>query len=259
MTLRTNVLPRLPFCCGVALWTALALALVQAAAHAQNRTGQGAAVLAVTWQPAFCETKPRKPECRRLDAGRYDADHFALHGLWPQKRGRGYCGDDRLVRQARRGGPWSRLPGIALDAELQRPLVRVMPGALSYLHRHEWWKHGTCYASDANSYYRDAIALMDALNRSEVRDLFAERVGEELPTRTIRAAFDAAFGRGAGRRVKVRCRRDGERQLIVELQIGLAGDIPARAARGQIGPLIRAARPVRADCPGGVVDPVGLQ
>lgn len=248
MTLRSNVLATLPFLCalaaGVGLWT-----------PAQARD---AAVLAVTWQPAFCETKPRKPECRKLDARRYDADHFALHGLWPQGR-RSYCGNSADVRRARAGGPWSKLPGIGLADDLRRPLLRAMPGALSYLHRHEWWKHGTCYADDADTYFRDAIALLDALNASEVREVFADRVGKQLPARTIRAAFDAAFGPGAGRRVKVRCRRDGERQLIVELQIGLVGDISAEAKRGNLRRLIRASRPVRPDCPGGIVDPVGFQ
>ena len=217
-----------------------------------------AAVLAVTWQPAFCEGKPRKPECRKLDARRYDADHFALHGLWPQAR-RSYCGNSPGVRQARRGGSWSRLPGVGLDDSLKRPLVKVMPGALSYLHRHEWWKHGTCFARDATTYYRTAIALMDALNGSQVRDLFADHVGRQLETSAIRDAFDTAFGPGAGRRVRVRCRRDGERQLIVELTIGLEGDIATAAARGDLRRLIRASRPVRPDCPGGIVDPVGLQ
>ena len=217
-----------------------------------------AAVLAVSWQPAFCETKPNKPECRTLTATRFDADHFALHGLWPQRR-RKYCGNSPGVRQARRGGSWSRLPGIGLADDLKRPLLRAMPGAQSYLHRHEWWKHGTCYADNANSYYRDALALLDALNRSEVRHVFADRVGRNLSAREIREAFDTAFGPGAGRRVKIRCRRDGGRQLIVELQIGLVGNIPAEAKRGNLRRLIRASRPVRPDCPGGIVDPVGLQ
>ena len=249
--MRSNVPATLLFAFAACLWTVASASWTSAAAR-------DAAVLAVTWQPAFCETKPRKPECRDQDAKRYDADHFALHGLWPQKR-RAYCGNGPLVRRARKGGSWSRLPGIGLDETLREPLLRVMPGALSYLHRHEWWKHGTCYAKDATSYYRDAIALMAALNRSQVRHLFAERVGREVTTRDIRAAFDTAFGPGAGRRVKVRCRRDGDRQLIVELQIGLQGNIPREAARGDLRRLIRASRPVRPDCPGGIVDPVGFQ
>ena len=42
----------------------------------------GDMVLAVSWQPGFCETRPRLPECRSQKKSRYDATHFALHGLW---------------------------------------------------------------------------------------------------------------------------------------------------------------------------------
>ncbi|MEO7221448.1 MAG: hypothetical protein ABIY37_03170, partial [Devosia sp.] len=44
----------------------------------------GAYVLTVSWHPAFCETKPNLRECRNEQTGDYAADHFSLHGLWPQ-------------------------------------------------------------------------------------------------------------------------------------------------------------------------------
>jgi len=47
-------------------------------------------VLAVSWQPAFCETRPRLPECRSQTADRFDATNFTLHGLWPRPRSRAY-------------------------------------------------------------------------------------------------------------------------------------------------------------------------
>src|SRR5258706_166452 len=50
----------------------------------------GDAVFAVSWQPAFCETKPNKPECLSMTSDRFDATHLTLHGLWPQ--GADYCG-----------------------------------------------------------------------------------------------------------------------------------------------------------------------
>ena len=50
------------------------------------------ALLAVSWQPAFCETKPGKPECTSMTTARFDATHLALHGLWPQPRSKAYCG-----------------------------------------------------------------------------------------------------------------------------------------------------------------------
>jgi len=41
-------------------------------------------LLALTWQPSFCENKPNRKECRTQTTNRYDAKHWSLHGLWPQ-------------------------------------------------------------------------------------------------------------------------------------------------------------------------------
>ena len=43
-------------------------------------------VLALSWQPAFCEGRPDKSECRTQTQNRFDANNFVLHGLWPNQR-----------------------------------------------------------------------------------------------------------------------------------------------------------------------------
>ena len=43
----------------------------------------GRFVLALSWEPAFCETQPDVPECRSQTTGSLDARQFSLHGLWP--------------------------------------------------------------------------------------------------------------------------------------------------------------------------------
>src|SRR3546814_10932851 len=76
------------------------LLLLAIAAIAGHRPAAAADffVLAVSWQPAFCETRPAKPECVTQDEDRFDASHFALHGLWPQPRGNVYCGVEPGLR-----------------------------------------------------------------------------------------------------------------------------------------------------------------
>jgi ribonuclease T2 len=88
-----------------------------------------------------------------------------------------------------------------------------------------------------------------------VRTLFADHIGQEITTTAIRDAFDDAFGAGAGARVKVSCTQDNNRRLITELTIGLAGDLDERS----MAEAIFAAPQTSAGCPGGIVDPVGLQ
>ncbi len=215
-----------------------------------------ALVLAATWQPAFCETRPEKPECRSQTAARFDASHFTLHGLWPQPRGRAYCGVARNDKRADKAGRWAALPALDLEAATRAALERVMPGTRSFLHRHEWLKHGTCYASSAERYLRDSLSLMVQLNGSGVRAFFAERIGQRITADQIRARFAAAFGPGAGRRVKLVCKSDGGRRLIVELRINLEGPVtPAR----DLAILIAAAPTTPPGCEAGLVDPVGLQ
>jgi ribonuclease T2 len=191
-------------------------------------------VLALSWQPAFCEVRPNKPEANA------------------------YCGVPEALVALDRASRWSELPEAATDAETHELLQVAMPGTASHLERHEWIKHGTCHrgAGGADEYFDDTLRIVEAVNASGVAALFADHVGAELETAAIRAAFDAAFGAGAGARVQVHCTGDGGRTLIQELKIGLAGTIGPEASPGE---LMLAAAPVSPGCPRGVVDPAGLQ
>jgi ribonuclease T2 len=227
------------------------LVLLASPAAAQQRTQY---VLAISWQPAFCETAEHRPECRSQTADRFDASHFTLHGLWPQRVD--YCEVSRTDQLADRDGDWSALPAPELGEPTLARLREMMPGTQSGLDRHEWLKHGTCYGEPADAYFADALAMLEAVNASAVRDLFARSVGKQLTQKQVRDAFDIAFGTGAGQRVRLACERDGQRRLITELTIGLTGEITAPADYRR---LTMAARPTNGGCDAGIVDPVGLQ
>lgn len=230
---------------------AAAIALIGALALDAVGGGEtGRYVLAVNWQPAFCARRDRLPECRTQDAERFDATHFALHGLWPQPRERTYCDVDPALEATDRDGRWSELPPLDLEPETRAELERVMPGAASFLHRHEWLKHGTCYAGTAEEYVAESLQLMADLNGSAVQDLFAGAIGREIEADTVRAAADEAFGAGAGERIEVRC-RDG---LITELRLHLEGEITPST---RLGDLLLAAEPTTSWCTSGLVDPAG--
>lgn len=213
-------------------------------------------ILAVNWQPAFCETAPRKPECRTQTETRYDATNFSLHGLWPQPRDNAWCNVPPAQRRASDTGDWFALPAINLPPALRDELDEVMPGSMSALDRHQWTKHGTCYGTDATGYFADALDLMLALNTSAVAELFASNIGRRITLVQVRNAFDEAFGPGAGERVSMECKPDGNRTIITELTIGLTGDI---TGPDDLGKLIAAAGPTDGGCRSGMVDPVGLR
>ncbi len=212
-------------------------------------------VLAASWQPAFCETRPQKPECTTQTDDRLDATSFSLHGLWPQPIDNVYCGVPPDLRAADEAGRWQALPPLELGGPTRETLDRVMPGSASLLDRHEWVKHGTCHAETPETYYRNSLRLMEELNASPVRALFAESIGSPLSGRAIRESFDAVFGEGAGDRVHVICRRVGARRLIVELKINLGGAITPERDLATL--LLDAPRAFRG-CDAGIVDRVGI-
>jgi len=213
-------------------------------------------VLAVSWQPAFCETKPDKVECRTQTADRFDASNFTLHGLWPQPRRMAYCNVGKSDIGNDKDGRWDQLPEVSLEPPTRAELDKVMPGTQSQLERHEWTKHGTCYSQTPEEYFSEALALIRALNGSAVRELFASRVGQQLTFDEIRKAFDQSFGEGAGLRVRMQCARNNGKLIISELTIGLSGDITPETS---LANLMAAATPTKTECPGGLVDAVGQQ
>ncbi len=225
-------------------------------------------VLAASWEPAFCATGAGhgKPECVTLAPDRFDATHFALHGLWPDDL------DDKAIFPCYcdRDGPVScqgskpRDTSIPISPDVLDALTVAMPGVQSGLHLHEWPKHGSCYEddksgpdnnADPDEYFTEAMALLQALNASPVQRLFAEHAGQTLTRDEIEAAFDQAFGQGAADRVLIRCSGSGDNRMITELWISLKGDV---ATPPDFSGLIRAAPPTSvssgsSSCAGGRV------
>ena len=218
-------------------------------------------VLAASWQPAFCETKRnKKDECKTLNPDRFDATSFSIHGLWPQDRDKEkmyYCNVPDAIQKLDQDKDtykdskerWMRLPALQLSPELREDLAVKMPGYESYLHRHEWYKHGTCYSETPEEYYQETILLLDQLNASEVRDLFAQNLEEIVTNDRIDQAFEIAFG--VTDRVAVSCSNVGGEKLITELKIKLKGDINLDT---DITDLLAAANTSYAGCSKGQVD-----
>jgi ribonuclease T2 len=204
-------------------------------------------------EPAFCEDHRDKNECRELSSTGFAATHLSLHGLWPQPRGTQYCNVAPNLKEIDRDHDWNDLPEPDVSENTLSRLAAVMPGAQSKLERHEWIVHGTCFGSNAEGYFARAAGLAEAVDASKVSQLFANNVGRSLSAEAIRAAFDDAFGAGAGARVTVSCNGRGENREITELMISLAGDVGGTAP---LGDLIHAAQPVPPGCPSGIVERV---
>lgn len=231
-------------------------ATASAAGGERGASGKGKTefVLAASWQPAFCEGRKQVPECVTQTTARPDATRFSLHGLWKVRQS--YCGVADEVKVLDKAREWARLPPVKLEPALAAKLSELMPGTQSSLDRHEWIKHGSCSGLDQAGYFGMSLNLLEELNASAVGRLFASNIGKTLDEARIKAAFDETFGKGAGERVKMSCRKDGERRIISELTLGLGGRHDVTAPLRE---RLAAARPTKFGCPEGEVDAAGFQ
>jgi ribonuclease T2 len=209
-------------------------------------------LLALSWHNAFCETHRAKKECKRplfsFSSDKYREKHFVLHGLWPQPKNKTYCKVESKVVSLDKHKQWNRLPNLDLSDEVKKDLPSIMPGFASSLHKHEWVKHGTCYGTDANRYYEDAIRLVRQVNDSKVGNFFSNHIGKRVTLQQIRAVFNRSFGVGTGKRVELKCKKG----LVTELWLRLG------AGSDDIGRLLKQGTPVRSRCQGGFIDKAGF-
>ncbi|HEX6118326.1 MAG TPA: hypothetical protein VFZ03_02670 [Dongiaceae bacterium] len=216
-------------------------------------------VLALSWDPAFCQLNAGKPECRALDSGDFAATHLVIHGLWPdaaespQLR---YCGVGEDMAALDRRNRWCELPEPALSAGTRAALDAAMPGTHSCLDRHEWIAHGTCAGIDAEHYFSATLRLAAAVQASKLGDLLAANVGRKMPRRKLIDAFEATFGTGSGRALSLLCTSSGAPSLLMEIRIALKPS----AIDGNLGAgdLLPTAAGAAGSCPATIlIDPAG--
>ncbi len=187
-------------------------------------------VLALSWQPAFCESKPDKEECQTQTERRYDATNFVLHGLWPNLQGDdehtfGYCNVSRSIIRQDQNSDWCDMPDIDLSEKVFQDLSKYMPGSGSCLQNHEWYKHGTCSGMSADAYYKLANALVKRFNDSDFNQYVAQQVGRQVSRRDLLARFTDEFGADADNYLSLRCTKVDGDSLLTEIQIALRADL----------------------------------
>lgn len=197
--------------------------------------------LALTWHPGFCESRSDPPrEC--LDPSRQQDSRqgFVLHGLWPSLPDRFAAeGVDRrrwwaegcFLEQPRADGSFCRAhPPFGLPDSLDDALDQAMPGRDSCLDRYQYAKHAACLDLPDDDYFAASVALVQAVNDSAFGAFVTLNQGGKVTRRDIESAFEAAFGEGTGRALRLECRGRGNR-LLTEVRIGIdidrLADFPA--------------------------------
>ena len=212
-------------------------------------------VLALSWQPAFCESHRDKPECRIEDKKSYQARNFTLHGLWPNKKScgtrYGFCGEVRS-----RPGDFCDYPLLSLFTEVRTDLEQVMPSAAagSCLQRHEWFKHGTCQTDwSMDEYYEVSVDLTRQFNESGIAYFISRNIGNTVTEEAFINKVDCIHGSGAHRRIELKCKGGN----LVDVYISLPGTINNDAGLGEL--MLDAQGEFKSNCGDHFkVDPIGF-
>lgn len=224
--------------------------ILDSSKHKKNSSKQN--LLVLSWHNAFCETHRYKKECKRtffpLGKNRYGEKNFVLHGLWPQPRSNVYCDVNQRELNFDKHKQWHRLSKLDLNDTVRKDLNRVMPGVSSNLHKHEWVKHGTCYGTDANTYYKDSIHLVEQVNHSKVGNFFRANVGKRVTLQQVRSLFNRSFGQGSGKRVQMQCKKG----LISELWLYLG------SGSDDLATLLKRGKSAQGRCFSGLIDKAGF-
>lgn len=211
--------------------------------------GEGFAhyTLALTWHPGFCASRSRPPrECREAELRQGAEQGFVLHGLWPSlperfaSRGvdrRRWWQEGCFLERPRADGSFCRAhPPFTLPEALDDSLDAAMPGRASCLDRYQYAKHAACLDLPEEDYFAASVALVEAVNESAFGAFVALNQGGEVGRNDLIHAFEAAFGEGSGRALRLECRGRGNR-LLTEVRIGIAVD--RLAAFPEAGSLVR--------------------
>ncbi|MCP4613201.1 MAG: ribonuclease T2 [Planctomycetes bacterium] len=219
-------------------------------------------VLALSWEPAFCETHPEKLECALQTETRFDATHFVLHGLWPNRNNDpnhtfSYCDVSQNQIRLDKGGDWCDLPGLELSTDVTQRLDETMPGKQSCLQNHEWYKHGTCSGLSAEAYYDVSTRLVQSFAQTNFDRYIAVNVGQTVDRSAVLEQFAVEFGAGAQDYLSLRCDEVDGVDVLTEIRITLKKELSTLDDWSLLFP----ANPPHIDgsCPGQFkIDAVGL-
>jgi ribonuclease T2 len=172
---------------------------------------QDSYVLAMSWQPGFCEHARKssvKPECTAMEEGELVVDHLTLHGLWPNRKS---CGKN-----------YGNCAGPELDLR-EETITRLAPWMPNFYYQtafgaYEWNKHGKCQNLEDDVYFSEAVRAVEQINASEIGRMLAENLGGTVDTAAFFAAVARQYGAGVADNILLVCAGKG---YLQELQVHL--------------------------------------
>lgn len=208
-------------------------------------------VLALSWQPGFCQSKDYAPkECSTLRNGEGDLDALTIHGLWPslpdslQSEVRGVSnwhskGCSAVTDSATQDKypiatkPWCDTQPVAMSPAFHQKLVKYMPGINepTCLHQYEYAKHGVCFGFPPEDYFGAMVRLNSDLRNSPVGKFMKDNYGKVVKTADFKQVIAETYGVDASNyAVQLSCSNQGKKKknnqqsFLTEMRLTLKED-----------------------------------
>jgi len=175
---------------------------------------QDSYVLAITWQPGFCEhTKyhGKKPECDAMNSGALEAKTLSLHGLWPNKK---ECGTQY---GSCKGQPF----------ELSKDTIeKIAPWMPNFFYErtfgaYEWNKHGKCQSLPPDEYFIKAVSAVRVVNDSEVGKIVLGNTGKSFKVNDFFDRVKSRYGDKVASTITLVC---VQHKYLQEIRVSLPLD-----------------------------------
>jgi ribonuclease T2 len=191
---------------------------------------QDSYVLAITWQPGFCEHAKyngKKPECDAMNSGALEAKTLSLHGLWPNKQ---ECG---VQYGSCSGKPY----------ELSKDTIeKIAPWMPNFFYErsfgaYEWNKHGKCQSLPPDEYFIKAVSAVRVVNDSEVGKIVLGNAGKSIKVNDFFDRVKKRYGDKVADTITLVC---VQHKYLQEIRVSLALDF---ATDRDLPQLVSNARP----------------
>lgn len=190
--------------------------------HLPNK--QDSFVLAVTWQPGFCEHYKYngvKPECDALARGELVIDHLTLHGLWPNLK---QCGTNYAACHDK------DKPAPKLDLS-EETVSRIAPWMPNFYYSttfgsYEWDKHGTCQSLPDDDYFNKAVSAVQLVDASEIGTTIRNNIGGKIDVDALFATLRTRYGAGVADNLMLIC---ADQNYLQEIRLNLPLDFSVTA------------------------------
>ena len=185
---------------------------------------QDSYVLAITWQPGFCEHvkyNGKKPECDAMNSGALPAKTLSLHGLWPNRK---ECGTQ-----------YGSCSGEAF-ALSKDTIEKVAPWMPNFFYErtfgaYEWNKHGKCQSLPPDAYFIKAVSAVRVVNDSEVGKIVLGSVGKSFRVGEFFDRVRARYGDRVANSITLVCT---QRKYLQEIRVSLPLDFGTDRDLGQM-------------------------